>query len=257
VSITSELSADGRVATWWLDRVESRNAISLDMWKKLNELSEVARANGEIRVLVIRGRGGHFSSGADIANLGRTLAADHDGSNYRAVNAAAEHAIASLPFPTIAAIEGFCVGGGVQIALACDLRVASTTAQFGVTPARLGIAYPAAALQRLVATVGTATSREILFLADIFDASTALNWGLINSVHEDLDLAIDQLLTTLISRSAFSQSAAKAVLNHLVEARDVSELGAALELASLDSADLTEGLAAFSAKRSPNFGARS
>ena len=245
MNVAVEYSDDGKVATWWLDRPEARNAVNLAMWEALREAAEAANKNADLRVVIIRGRGGHFSAGADIASLGRTLAADHDGSSYRATNLAAERAITSLRMPTIAVIEGFCVGGGVQIALACDIRIADRGSTFGVTPARLGISYPA------IAGMGLAT--ELLLAGEMIPATRAGATGLIQHVTDDLDQSVNEMVAALLQRSPFTQSATKQLLNAMIEAVDLADLGHDMEQASLTSPDLDEGLAAFGEKRPPRF----
>ncbi len=251
MSIVVDRSANGRVETWWLTREEARNAITLEMWTQLRDLA--SSLNSSVRVVVIRGRGAHFSAGADIVGLGRSLAADVDGSNYREINRAAETAVASMTVPTVAAIDGFCVGGGVQLALACDLRIASRSARFAVTPAKLGIAYPASALTRLVAIVGPAAASELLLSADTIDVERALNISLVTRIVDDLDAGLDALVSSLISRSPFTQMATKSVMNALIASNDVESLGRRWESASLEHGDLAEGLSAFREKREPNF----
>ena len=253
MSVTQERSDDGTVATWWLDRPEARNAVNFEMWESLRDAALEANRDPQLRVVVIRGRGQHFSAGADIASLGRSLAADHDGSTYRAVNLEAERALATLRVPTVAAIEGFCVGGGVQIALACDLRIATPDATFGVTPARLGIAYPAAALQRLVAIAGYGLATELLLAGEMISALRAERSGLVQQTTDDLEGTLTTMIDSLRARSPFTQLATKQVLQAMIDAVDVSDLGRAMELASLSSPDLDEGLTAFQEKRAPRF----
>ena len=253
MSVTHERNDDGTVATWWLDRPEARNAVNFEMWESLRDAALEANRDPQLRVVVIRGRGQHFSAGADIASLGRSLAADHDGSTYRAVNLEAERALATLRVPTVAAIEGFCVGGGVQIALACDLRIATPDATFGVTPARLGIAYPAAALQRLVAIAGYGLATELLLAGEMISALRAERSGLVQQTTDDLDGTLTTMIDALRARSPFTQLATKQVLQAMIDAVDVSDLGRAMELASLSSPDLDEGLTAFQEKRAPRF----
>jgi len=254
MSVTVTHSHNGSVATWWLDRPSARNAMNLEMWEELARLSESVHANSNVRVVVVRGQGEHFSGGADIASLGTTLAADINGSRYREVNAKAETSLIELPVPTIAAIDGFCVGGGVQIAICCDIRVATPRAQFGVTPARLGISYPATGIQRLVNVVGLAWASELLLTGDIVDVERARRMNLVNDVVESLDDHLAGLIDVLLSRSSFTQASVKAILAAIEAGRDVTELGRRLEVASLHSGDLDEGLAAFAQKRPPNFG---
>lgn len=255
MSVTVTHSHNGSVATWWLDRPSARNAMNLEMWEELTRLSDGVRADSNVRVVIIRGQGEHFSGGADIASLGTTLAADVNGSRYREVNARAETSLIELPVPTIAAIDGFCVGGGVQIAICCDIRVATPRSQFGVTPARLGIAYPASGIQRLVNVVGLTWASELLLTGDIVDVDRALRMNLVNDVVPSLDDHLARLVGVLLSRSSFTQASVKTILAGLEANRDVADLGRRLERASLDSGDLDEGLSAFAEKRSPNFGA--
>ncbi|CAB4775700.1 unannotated protein [freshwater metagenome] len=253
MNVTVEYNEEGTVATWWLDRPEARNAVNLAMWEALCEAADAANQNPDVRVVIIRGRGRHFSAGADIASLGRTLAADHDGSSYRATNLAAERAISTLRMPTIAVIEGFCVGGGVQIALACDIRIADSGSTFGVTPARLGISYPVVALQRLVAIAGMGLATELLLAGEMISATRAAATGLIQHVTDDLDQSVNEMVSALLQRSPFTQSATKQLLNAMIDAVDIADLGRAMEQDSLTSPDLDEGLAAFGEKRPPRF----
>lgn len=149
------LDVDGPVAVLTIDRPAKRNAMSYDMWVALPGLLAKAGADDTVRALVIRGTD-HFSAGADIGEF-ETLRADPDGARrYSAAVHAGERAIATLGKPTIAAITGVCVGGGCEIALACDLRVAADDARFGITPAKLGIVYNFTSTKQLVDAVGPA-----------------------------------------------------------------------------------------------------
>jgi enoyl-CoA hydratase/carnithine racemase len=251
MTVEIERTHGGRVETWWLARENARNAISLDMWSQLRDAA--VNVHEQVRVVVIRGRGEHFSAGADIIGLGRSLAADHDGSSYREINAAAEFAVSHLRVPTIAAINGYCVGGGVQLALACDLRVADHTSRFAVTPAKLGIVYPASALKRLVAIVGPASALELLLTAETIDAARAHEISLVNRLVTNIDDGTNELVNALLSRSTLTQQATKSVVAALMDTFDVEELGRIWERASLEHRDLREGLAAFAEKRDPQF----
>ena len=135
---------DHGVATLWLDRPEKRNAVTYDMWVGIAGACERLAADNSVRLLVVRGAGDHFCAGADIAGM-----RDVSGGDYRRANEAADAALAAFPKPSIAVITGACVGGGTEIAVACDLRLADSTSRFGITPARLGIVYPASATARV------------------------------------------------------------------------------------------------------------
>ena len=132
---------DGAVATIWLDRPAKRNAMSYAMWAALADACRRLAASPVVRVVVVRGAGGHFCAGADVGDL---LAERSPGSpTFMEVNLNAENALATMPKPTIAYVEGDCIGGGCAIAIDCDLRIAVDGARFGITPAKLGVVYPA------------------------------------------------------------------------------------------------------------------
>src|SRR3954471_9626991 len=176
----------GPVATLTIDRPAKRNAMSFEMWSAIPDL--LASVPDTARVLLIQG-GDHFSAGADISEF-ESLRSGADGaSRYGDVVHAAERAIALFDRPTIAVVNGVCVGGGCEIALACDTRIAADDARFGITPAKLGIVYNLTSTKKLVEAVGPAWARQILFTADIVDAATALRIGLVNELHPAATLA--------------------------------------------------------------------
>ena len=174
------------VATLCLNREEKRNAVTYDMWVAIGEYCRRLASDADVRVLVVRGAGAHFCAGADIAGL---QAADR---SYGEANLEAEAALMAFPKPTIAFVQGACVGGGVQIATSCDLRIADTTARFGITPARLGIIYPAPALARVVRLTGPSAAKHLLYSAELITAERALRIGLIDELHEP-DEAVTRL----------------------------------------------------------------
>jgi enoyl-CoA hydratase/carnithine racemase len=249
------LTFAGRIATLTIDRPARRNAMSYQMWSALPGLMAEVAASHETRVLVVGGTE-HFSAGADISEFA-TLRNGPDGARrYSAAVHAGERAIATLPLPTIAAITGVCVGGGCEIALACDIRIAGDDARFGITPAKLGIVYNFTSTRQLVAAVGPAWAKQILFTADLLDAATALRIGLVNEVHP-LSAFYDrvtELADTIAGRARVSLRGSKEFVNrigvgHLTED---DEVHARYDEAVM-SAEYAEGVAAFLAKRSPNF----
>ncbi|MCS7481249.1 enoyl-CoA hydratase/isomerase family protein [Umezawaea endophytica] len=249
------LDTDGHVATLTIDRPAKRNAMSYDMWSALPGLLDLVRHDDEIRVLVVRG-GEHFSAGADISEFS-TLRKGADGAaKYGAAVHAGERAIAGLGKPTIAAITGFCVGGGCEIALACDLRIAESGARFGITPAKLGIVYNFTSTKRLVDVVGPAWAKQILFSGEIVDASTALRIGLVNEVHgpEAVHARVGDLAATIASRAQVSLRGAKTIVTMITDGRhEEDDAVHALYDEAVHSAEYTEGVAAFLEKRAPNF----
>jgi enoyl-CoA hydratase/carnithine racemase len=249
------LTIDDRIATLTIDRPARRNAMNYEMWSALPGLmTKVATTDG-VRVLVVRGRE-HFSAGADISEFA-TLRSGPDGARrYQDAVHAGERAIADLPLPTVAAITGFCIGGGCEIALACDIRIAADDARFGITPAKLGIVYGFTSTRQLVAAVGPAWAKQILFSSDLIDAPTALRIGLVNETHpaDALDARVAALADTIASRAAVSVHGAKQIVNRIVEGQteEDDEVHSLYEAAVL-SEEYAEGVAAFLAKRPANF----
>jgi enoyl-CoA hydratase/carnithine racemase len=250
--------ADG-VATVELRRPDKHNAISYTMWQAFARLLPVLGAADDVAVVVLRGTaGGPFSAGADIAEF-RTMRADPAGAQrYGEAVAAGEHAIVTCPKPTIAAVEGFAIGGGTQLAVACDLRVCAQDSRFGVTPAKLGIVYALPSTARLVEVVGAAWARWILLTAELLDAEQALRIGLVHEVvptGEVLDRAA-ALARVLASRAQVSLRGATILVDRVVAGRH-DEDGDVLAVyrESWESAEYAEGVAAFLDKRAPDFAA--
>lgn len=243
------VSTDEGVATLWLNRPAKRNAVTYEMWQGIADACARLAGDPEVRTLVVRGAGEHFCAGADIGGLG--------GRDYARANEAADTALATFPVPTIAVVTGACVGGGAEIALACDLRIADATARFGITPARLGIVYPPFAIERAVRTIGPSAAKHLLFSAELIDADRALRIGLVDEVHAPADLRarIDDLVRLLTTeRSLLTQVASKELVDAVVEhgaiPPDLARRWAAEVAASPDRA---EGVAAFAERRSPAF----
>ncbi|MFD5415208.1 enoyl-CoA hydratase/isomerase family protein [Streptomyces nojiriensis] len=254
--------ADG-VATIVISHPAKRNAMTAAMWRALPELVAGLADDPAVRVLVLTGAGPTFCAGADISSLtgdaaepGHATAATAAGSavdtgaaDPRALAVAAEEALAAFPKPTLAAIRGFCVGGGSQLAAACDLRFAEEGASFGVTPARLGIVYPASSTRRLASLVGPAWAKYLLFSAELIGAETALRAGFLNELLPagQLDKRVAEFTRILASRSQLTQAAAKEFTDGRTD-RD-----AHWEDQAAGSEDTAEGVAAFLERRAPCF----
>ncbi|NXY93440.1 enoyl-CoA hydratase/isomerase family protein [Streptomyces sp. BR123] len=233
--------ADG-VATVVIAHPAKRNAMTAGMWRALPGLLAGFAADPDVRVLVLTGAGPTFCAGADISSL----TGDED---PQALSVAAEEALAAFPKPTIAAIRGFCVGGGSQLAAACDLRFAEEGASFGVTPARLGLVYPASSTRRLAGLVGPSTAKYLLFSAELIDAEHALRAGFLNELLPAgrLDERIADFARILTSRSQLTQAAAKEFADGRTD-RDGHWAGQ-----QAGSGDPAEGVAAFLERRVPKF----
>lgn len=250
--MTLRLEITDAVATITIDRPEKRNAMSYEMWSAIPGLVDKVAADESARALVIRGTD-HFSAGADISEFA-TLRADAAGAErYGAAVHDGAQAITNLAKPTIAAITGVCVGGGCEIALACDLRVGAHGARFGITPAKLGIVYQFASTKQLVDAVGPAWARQILFTAEILDADTALRIGLVNELAADPVVRATTLATTMANRAQVSLLGAKTIIAKITDGQHEDAEVRALYTESVQSADYSEGVAAFLAKRPPNF----
>ncbi|MFJ2911214.1 enoyl-CoA hydratase/isomerase family protein [Streptomyces sp. NPDC087228] len=242
--------ADG-VATVVISNPAKRNAMTAAMWGTLPGLLERLAADPAVRVLVLTGAGNTFCAGADISSL-----RDPAGSSPRdpagdpqALAVAAEEALAAFPRPTLAAIRGHCVGGGSQLAAACDLRFAEEGASFGVTPAKLGIVYAASSTRRLVALTGPAAAKHLLFSGELIGTARALRTGLVDEVLPagELDKRVEAYVRTLAARSGLTQAAAKEFADGR-EDRDAYWAEQARR-----SGDTGEGVAAFLERRAPRF----
>ncbi|HYE49685.1 MAG TPA: enoyl-CoA hydratase-related protein, partial [Azospirillaceae bacterium] len=165
-----------------LNQPARRNALSLEMWRLIPARLAEAAADSAIRVLVVQGAGGTFAAGADISEFGTVYATREDAAAYAADMAAALDGLAGFAKPTLALIEGACVGAGLGVALACDLRFAAADARLGVTPAKLGLVYPLGDTRRLVQAVGPSHAKDLLFTGRLVDAAEALSMGLLNRV---------------------------------------------------------------------------
>ncbi|MFE4798135.1 enoyl-CoA hydratase/isomerase family protein [Streptomyces sp. NPDC056708] len=238
-----EHTVAGGVATVVISNPAKRNAMTAAMWSALPALLERLAADPAVRVLVLTGAGDTFCAGADISSL-RDPAGDP-----QALAVAAEEALAAFPRPTLAAVRGYCVGGGSQLAAACDLRFAEEGASFGVTPAKLGIVYAASSTRRLVALIGPAAAKHLLFSGELIDTARALRTGLVDEVLPtgELDKRVDSYVRTLAARSQLTQAAAKEFATGR-EDRDPYWAEQARR-----SGDTAEGVAAFLERRAPRF----
>ena len=248
------VSRDGSVATIWLNRPGKRNAMSYSMWAALEVAALAIGVDSQVRVVVLRGAGPHFCAGADITEL-RGTRSQHERA-FSEVVAAAELALAELPKPTVAFISGDCIGGGCSMAIDCDLRLATSEARFGITPAKLGIVYPSAALERAAHLLGPAVSKRMLFTGELIDAANALRVGLLDDVVDAAsgEERLATLTSVLAARSLVTQAATKAMIAEIASGGRVSVDAQRHWNNIADQApDAREGVAAFVEKRSPRF----
>ncbi|WP_405011275.1 enoyl-CoA hydratase/isomerase family protein [Kitasatospora sp. NBC_01539] len=244
---------DGPVATLVLDRPARRNAMTLAMWQGLPGVLERLAAVPAVRVLLVTGAERTFCAGADIAELSEVYADPARADAYHAQNVAAEEALAAFPHPTVAVVHGACVGGGCQLAVACDLRFAAHDARFGITPAKLGVVYPAVPTVRLAGLVGPARAKYLLFSGELVTAERAERFGLVDEVlpAPELDGRAAEFARLLAKRSPQSIGAVKAAL--AVPPQEAAAAVAPWERKSRAAPDVREGLAAFLERREPRF----
>jgi enoyl-CoA hydratase/carnithine racemase len=240
---------------------EKRNAVSVEMWHGLAELLGEFEADDAVRVVVLTGAGTQaFVSGADISQFEQQRASAEAQRAYDAQTASGREKLAHFSKPTIAMIRGYCLGGGLAIAMLTDLRIASAESQFGIPAARLGLAYGFEGLRRLVSLVGQANARMLMYTAERIDAHEASRIGLINRVvpADELESTVFELATTIAANAPLSVAAAKMAIDQVLldpQQRDLDMLALALARC-FDSEDFREGRAAFLEKRRPNFTGR-
>lgn len=245
------------IGTVYLNRPHKKNALTADMWEGVREGTSALAAEPGCRVICLRSTTpGVFAAGADIAELQQ--AAEDGDLRRRTQNAirTAQRTLARVDRPTIAVIDGPCVGGGCGLALHTDFRIASTRALFGITPAKLGIVYPQSDMKRLYEIVGGQTLRRMLFLAERCSAEQALTLGLIDWCvePEGVDGVLQDTLASLLSLSQTSIQEMKRQLVSIEDgAVDDTEETLARFLELQTESDAVEGLAAFLEKRPARF----
>ncbi len=249
--MTLRLERDGAIARLLIDRPHKRNAFTMEMWLSLPRLLDEAMADTTIRVLILQSAtGGVFCAGADIAEL----MANKDSSDWRAANQAAinaaQHALARACKPVLAFIEGDCVGGGCGLALACDIRIATASARFGITPANLGLVYPLHDTKLLVDLVGPGQAKRLLFGAQLISAVEAQHIGLIEMIAD----SPHEFAALLASKSPHSIREIKRIVRRILDGQtndDAETL--AIFADAFTRPDFAEGTAAFAEKRKPDF----
>ncbi|MFJ5695589.1 enoyl-CoA hydratase/isomerase family protein [Arthrobacter sp. NPDC093125] len=251
-----QVEYDGPVATIVLDNARRRNAMTKDMWQQFEPLLDRLAADASVKVVVVRGAGENFSAGADISDLKDILhdpgTGRHDGGHVTA----GENALASFHKPTIAAIDGYCIGGGWQIAGACDIRIASDRSTFGITPAKVGIVYPLSGIERLVRLAGPATAKYLLFSGDFIPAAEAMALGLLARVVPQTSFwtEVTEFAGRMASRSQLSIQAMKDIVDVIsAGGYRLGETNAEWQREMALSGEPEIGIEAFLAKQTPEF----
>jgi enoyl-CoA hydratase/carnithine racemase len=237
---------------------EKRNAVSLEMWEAVEAAVARFQADDAVRILILSGAGGKaFVSGADVSKFESERASAEGVAHYNATTKRVYDSIEAFPKPTIAQIDGFCIGGGVALSLCCDIRICGEGSQFAVPAAKLGLGYGYEGLTRLVNVVGPAFAKEIFFTARRFSAEEARIMGLVNRVVPDDQVATtaEEMARTIAGNAPLTIGAVKYIVGQTLadeSQRDLAECARRVK-ECFDSQDYIEGRRAFLEKRKANF----
>jgi enoyl-CoA hydratase len=252
---------DGPIGWMQFNNPARHNAVSVDMWKSVPEIMAEFEKDDQIRVVVLSGAGGKaFISGADISEFAEKRSSRENILEYNRISAQANAAIIDFPKPTIAMIQGYCIGGGLSVALCCDLRLAAENASFAVPAAKLGLGYGYDGIKRLVDVVGPSFAKEIFYTARQFDSTEALAMGLVNRVvpTASIETYVRDYAGKIGGNAPLTINSVKLCVNEVTRDPDKRNLAAAQVAvdACFASADYVEGRTAFIEKRKPAFRGR-
>lgn len=260
--MTSKLIAEvhGSTATLVLNAPQRRNALSLDMWQAIPEIIAGFDRNATVRSIVIRGAGTEaFAAGADISEFEANRATDDSAKTYDLATQAATLSLGRCSKPVIAAVRGICFGGGMALAMACDLRLASDDSRFCIPAARLGIGYGAPGTAALVALFGPSLTAEMLFTARVYNAAEALSHGIVQAIAPagQFDELVNGYTAKLAANAPLSIAAAKKAIRAALSSDPAHKSAADAAVATcMGSDDYIEGRRAFLEKRKPVFQGR-
>ncbi len=246
------------VGTITFNNPERHNAVSLDMWETTAGILESFRTDDAVRVVVLTGAGGKaFVSGADISKFETERGTQEATARYNAAVERLYGTIHRFPKPTIAMIRGYCIGGGLGLAIACDLRICTEASRFALPAAKLGLGYGYNGLKRFVDTIGPAFTKEIFFTAKQYSAAEALRMGLVNRVVADgeLEATVRDYAETIAGNAPLTVAATKAIVTQALEDESPRDLATcdAMVQRCFTSRDYQEGRKAFMEKRKPAF----
>lgn len=260
--MTPKLIAEihGSTGVLVLNAPERRNALSLDMWQSIPGLVEKFEKDPSVRSIVVRGAGGEaFAAGADISEFEANRATDESAKIYDTATGRATLSLANCSKPVIAAVTGICFGGGMALAMACDLRLATDDSRFCIPAAKLGIGYGFAGTAALVAKIGPSTTAEMLFTAKIYSAEEALARGIVQAIAPaaGFDALVNSYTSMLAVNAPLSVLASKMAIRAALSGKEQDRAEADRAVAScMTSADYAEGRKAFLDKRKPEFKGR-
>jgi enoyl-CoA hydratase len=260
-----EITQDGHTATIWLDRPEKLNAMSADIWADIPEAMESLNVDDSVRVVVLAGRGTAFTVGIDINLLASLQPSGESGAaentaTYEKIKVLQHTAnsLADSPKPVIAAVHGYCLGGGLDLITACDIRLAARDAVFSVRETRMGLVADTGVLQRLPGIVGPGHTAELAFTGEDIDAARAKEIGLVNDVYDDYDTMLDAARTLAGEIARMSPLVTRGIKNVLsankaLTTEQALDYVAQWNASRLFSNDLVEAMNAFIEKREPHF----
>jgi len=262
----SDISTTERVKTWLdgsvlhvrFNNPDKHNALSVDMWEAVPPILDRAENDDHVRMVVLSGeRGKAFISGADISQFSDMRAAEEAVKRYEAMAEAALQGIYAFGKPTVACIRGYCIGGGVNVAISCDIRIASSNSVFSIPATRLGLGYRYSAMKNLTQLVGPGYAKDIFFTGRRLDAAEALRIGLVNRVAEpgSLDALLAEYTTAITTGAPLTIKAGKRIIQEILklDADFDDEMCQRLILDCFESEDYAEGRKAFMEKRKPVF----
>ena len=263
ISKTDKMIAekDGPIGWITFNNPERRNAVSMAMWEALADIVRDYENDKAIRVIVLKGAGDQaFVSGADISEFEEKRSSPATTRTYNQASGKANDELMRAAKPTIAMIRGYCIGGGVSVALSCDMRIAAEGAKFGVPAAKLGLGYEATGVRKLMDVVGPAFAKEIFFTARQFTAQEAVAMGLVNRMVPDgqLETYVRDYAGTIAANAPLTVASIKTIVGEVTKDESTRDMALCQQVVDrcFNSEDYVEGRTAFMAKRKPIFKGR-
>lgn len=251
-------SKEGRVGILTFNNPEKHNAVSFEMWEAVEKFLDAFQSDPDVRVVVLTGAGGKaFVSGADISKFESERASEEAVQRYNALVEKVYARIYRFPKPTIAMIRGYCIGGGLNLAICCDMRYATEVSKFALPAAKLGLGYGYNGLRRYIETIGPAATKEIFFTARQFTAAEAHRWGVVNEivVNSDLETRVSSVANSIADNAPLTIATIKYCTSEILKNPDQQDIAGCddMVMRCFASNDYREGRSAFLEKRRPLF----